>query len=392
MSTKKKICMIVQRYGSEVNGGAEQHCRMLAEKMTRFYDVTVLTTKALDYMSWADEYEKDEEVINGVKVKRFSVKSPREKSVFDAINLKFHTGLLKESEEQLWIDRQGPYVPNMISYIKENKNEYETFIFFTYLYYPTVMGVPHVADKSIVLTLAHDEPFLRMKIFENVFLKPRAFFFNTEEERKLVRKKFKNYHIPYMIGGVGIDLPKEVDDLKFKKKYGLDDYIVYVGRIDDGKNCNEMFEYFKRFKAENKSNLKLVLMGKKVIEVPKDKDIIDLGFVDEEDKFAGIQGAKFLWLPSKYESLSMVVLESFGLKKPVIVNGECEVLKAHCALSGGGFYYKTYEDFKYKAKKILENEELAKKMGINGKKYLDKTYNWELICRKLKFLIEEIVN
>ena len=387
---KKKICLVVQRYGLEINGGAEQHCRMLAERMLQFYDVEVLTTKAVDYMTWADEYTEDLEVLNGVKVRRFSVVKTRDKETFDEVNYRFHNNMLKRSEEQEWMDKQGPYVPNMISYIREHKNDYEAFLFFTYLYYPTAMGIKEVYDKAIVFSLAHDEPYLQMKIFDDVFLKPRAFFFNTEEERRLVRRKYRNYSVPYMIGGVGVDIPEHVDGEAFKKKYGLDNYIVYVGRIDEGKNCSEMFEYFERYKKSHPGDVKLVLMGKAVIPVPKRKDIVELGFVSDEDKFNGMAGAEFLLLPSKFESLSMVVLESFGVKTPVLVNGECEVLKAHCRKSHGGYYYTSYNDFEIKVGKLLFDNDLRKKMGQRGVIYLKKNYQWDLICRKLSYLIKSI--
>ena len=42
--TKEKIAFIVVRYGKDINGGAEYHCRMLAERLVNDYDVEVLTT------------------------------------------------------------------------------------------------------------------------------------------------------------------------------------------------------------------------------------------------------------------------------------------------------------------------------------------------------------
>jgi len=387
-----KICFVIQRYGLEVNGGAELLCMMLAERLTYLFEVDVVTTKAISYMTWEDEYKNDQEVINGVNVYRFSVTRPRVKEVFDEINGKFLTGQLKECDEQEWIDKQGPYSPKLIEYLKNNNNTYDVFIFLGYLYYPTVMGMVHVKDKAIFMPLAHDEPFLRIRKIRKEFYMPRAFFFNTEEERKLVRSKFLNYDIPYLIGGSGVEIPQSINSIRFCEKYNINNYIIYVGRIDEGKNCHEMFDFFLKFKKEHPSDLKLVLMGKPVIDIPEDDDIISLGFVSDEDKYDGLMGAKFLLLPSKYESLSMVVLEAFSLGKPVLVNGNCEVLKAHCEKSEGGFYYKKYIGFESKMNILLNNPELCKIMGENGQKYVKKNYQWDVIVSKLSKLIEYVIS
>lgn len=386
----KKICFVVQRYGIEVNGGAELLCRQIAELMRSKYDIDVLTTKAVDYMTWRDEYSENEECIHGVVVRRFSVERERKRERFDEINGRFLQGLMEKSDEQTWIDEQGPYVPALIDYIREHKDTYEVFVFFTYLYYPTVMGVSEVKDKAIVFPFAHDEPFLKMKIFNRVFLKPKAFVFETDEERKLIREKYNNYHIPFKFGGAGVRVPAQVSGEEFRKKYALDSYIIYVGRIDAGKNCEELFDFFSRYKKRHPGNLKLVLLGKSVIEVPKEPDIIELGFVSEEDKFNGIAGSEFLVLPSKFESLSIVVLEAFSIGIPVLVNGQCEVLKGHCLRSNGGFYYKSFWGFEAKMLRLVNDYALRKKMGENGKKYVRENFQWELIKEKISSLIEYV--
>lgn len=388
---KDKICFVVQRYGLEVNGGAELQCRMIAERMSRRYqEVHVLTSKAIDYVTWKDEYECDFEDLNGVHVHRFAVEQIRNTDDFNEINGRFLSGDFTEEEEDDWIKKEGPYIPDLIDYIKEHKNTYDVFIFVTYLYYPAVFGVKEVKEKAIVIPEAHDEPFLKMKIFQDVFLTPRFFLFNTEEERRLIHSKFHNEHIPSDLGGIGVDLPQEIDGRRFVAKYGLDRFIIYVGRIDEGKNCHILFRYFREYKKRNCSNLKLVLIGKPVIHVPKDDDIVSLGFVSDQDKFDGIAAASLLVMPSKFESLSMVVLEAMSVNTPVIVNGECEVLKGHCLKSNGAFYYENYFEFEGEVNYILEHTEDVKILCRNAKRYVEENYCWESVEGRLCRMIEQI--
>lgn len=388
---KNKICLVVQRYGLEVNGGAELQCRLFAEQLIKRYpQVHVVTTKAIDYMTWKNEYSCDEETINGVVVHRFSVEKERNINEFNEINGEFLRNGLPESREQEWVDKQGPYCPSAIRYIEENREFYDVFIFYTYLYYTSVMGIPKVREKAIVVPEAHDEPFHKMKIFQNVFIGSRSFFFNTDEEQKLVHNLYHNENIPSKIGGIGVNIPLDVDGSRFRMKYGVNKYMIYAGRIDEGKNCGQLFRYFQEYKKRNMFDLKLALIGKAVIDIPESEDIISLGFVDDQDKFDGIAGAEMLVLPSEFESLSMVVLEAMSVYTPVIVNGKCPVLKGHCIKSNGGFYYNNYFEFEGEVNYILTHEEETKVMCENAKKYVDSNYQWDVIIERLCSLIEAI--
>lgn len=385
----EKICFVVQRYGLEVNGGAELHCRQLAEHMLRYYEhIDVLTSKAIDYMTWKNEYKNDEEYINGIHIVRFPVRHEREMGEFNKINKLVYASCLPQSREEEWVDKQGPAVPSLVDFLREHKSDYKAFVFFTYLYYPTVMGIKEVADKAVVIPTAHDEPFLRMSIYKNVFNLPKAFLYNTEEERQLVKEKFHNENIPSELGGVGVELPEDISAERFKNKYHLDRFIVYVGRIDEGKNCNQLFNYFLEYKKRNPSDLKLVLMGKPVINVPKNEDIVSLGFVDDQDKFDGISAAQVLVLPSRFESLSMVVLEAMSVDTLVLVNGECQVLKGHCTKSNGALYYNSYFEFEGCLNYLLNHTEETVVMKKNAQKYVHDNYRWDVITDRLQKLIE----
>ncbi len=388
---KHKICFIVQRYGKEVNGGAELQCREMAQRMcARYQEVHVLTTKAIDYMTWKDAYQTDEEVLNGVRVHRFSVAHPRNQDEFNAINAKFLSAGISEAEEYDWMEKQGPAVPDLIARLKKEKDFFDAFIFFTYLYYPTAMGIREVREKAILVPEAHEEPFLKMKLFEHVFRAPRFFFFNTPEEQQLVCRRFPGLPVSCEIGGFGIEPPDATDADGFKKKYGLDEFLLYVGRVDEGKNCHILFQYFKEYKKRNKNKLKLVLVGKPVIPVPKDPDIVSLGFVEEQEKYNGIAAAQMLVLPSAFESLSIVVLEAMSLSVPVVVNGACSVLKGHCEKSNGALYYEDYFEFEGAVNYIRSHPETVSEMCANAKKYVEANYSWERIENKLSSLIERL--
>lgn len=389
---KKRICFVVQRYGLEVNGGAELLCRQFAEIMAADYDVSVFTTKAIDYVTWKNEYKNDSETINGVKVYRFPVEITRDIDEFTKINMLFDDGMLKTiDDEDNWFKAQGPYSPALIEALKEHVNDYDAFIFNTYLYYTSVYGIPAVKEKAIFIPDAHDEPFLRFERVKEEFLAPKAIFFNTEDERQLIHSRFHNEHIPSDIGGVGIEIPDGTDAEAFRKKFNIyDDFIIYVGRIDEGKNCGEMFRFWQTYKRENPSKLKLVLMGKPALELPRRDDVISLGFVTDEEKLNGIAACRFLWLPSKFESLSMVVLEAMSLSKPVLVNGECSVLKTHCTKSNAGLYYESYGQFSLAASLLLTNDEIYRSMSANGPGYVEQNYQWNIIIGRLAKLIDNI--
>lgn len=390
---KKKIAIINQRYGKEVNGGSEYYTYLLANHLKKNYDISVLTSTALDYVSWENYYKEGKEIIDGIEVYRFRVRRKRSKYLFGFLLkiLPKRIPFISSFFEKFWIDSQGPYCPDFIKYMEDNKTKYDIFIFVTYLYYLTARGIEKVSDKSILVPTAHNEPYIKFDLYQSIFNSPKAIVFLTEEEKKFVLGFFKNQYIYNDVINIGIDLPHKLNSNLFKEKYNIDyEYFIYVGRVDEGKKCGEMFDYFIKYKKNNNSRIKLLLLGKLMMDMSERDDIISLGFVSEEDKYNGIAGATAMIMPSQYESLSISVLESMTIGVPVVVNGESEVLKMHVKQSEAGMIYKNFLEFENSIKIMEEKNEIYHFMRENGKKYIKENYNWNTVLKKWDAVIEKI--
>lgn len=370
-----KIAFVVQRYGADVNGGAELEARQIAERLSAYVQVEALTTCATDYLTWSNVYPPGVEKINGVTVRRFPVGAPRDINQFGV----YHNEMLARPrtiyDETRWMQLQGPDVTEMTRYIREHEAEYDLFFFFTYLYASTWANLPLVAHKALLFPTAHDEPPIYLDLFQSVFKLPRGFVFNSREEDAFVRKKFQNSYIPGVVLGVGIDVPHPPPTQTLQ-----DDYVLYLGRIDLHKGCDQLFDYFLRYKQQTGDPVKLALIGTEAMAIPEHPDIVRLGFMKDE-RFAWLQNAKALILPSPFESLSLVTLESWALGVPVLVNGQCEVLAGHCKRSNGGLYYTSQDEFMAALELLRSNPNLCRRFGENGRRYVEKSYDWNVVTQ-----------
>ncbi len=378
-----KIAFVVQRYGQEINGGAELHCRWVAEHMQKYGSVEVLTSRAFDYITWRDHYPEGEDTVNGVPVRRFSVARPRSPEKFGRIQNYVLNEEHREKDELAWLEEEGPTSPSLIRFIERHEPDYDGFIFFSYRYYHSYWGIQTVPHKSILVPTAEHDPVIHLKIFKDLFRKPRAFVYNSEEERQMIQTLSQNQDVPGLVVGVGTELPPAAAADRFRQAYGLvGPYLIYIGRIDENKGCHKLFEYFLWFKDDVGVPVKLVLVGNSVLKVPSHPDIHHLGFLSEQDKFDALSGAELLVMPSFYESLSMVTLEAWAMGKPVLANAKCEVLKGQCRRSNGGLYYENYAEFREALKLMLSSAPLRRALGAGGRKYYFNNYTWEIIEKK----------
>jgi len=382
-----KLAFIVQRYGREILGGAETLARQIAERLARRHDIEILTTTARDYITWRNEFPGGEEKLRGVRIRRFPVEKERNLEEFDRYSDWIYKNEHTHEDELRWLDMQGPVVPQLIDHLRREHGRYDLLVFFTYLYYPTYFGLKIAPEKSVLVPTAHDEPPLALEIYRDVFGLPSSFIFNAEAEELLVLERFGVYKKMRETIGIGMDLLDQPDAAAFRRRYKLSGrYLLYAGRIDAGKGCEELIRYFRFYKEERPAagNLQLVLIGKQSMKLPNARDIRYLGFLDEDEKLAAMAGSLAVIVPSRLESLSIVALEALSVGSPVIAHAGSRVLVDHCRKSNAGLYYADYDEFEEVLDLMLTDKNLARGMGRLGQRYIKENFGWEKLLNQFE--------
>jgi glycosyltransferase involved in cell wall biosynthesis len=375
-----KLAIAVQRYGADINGGAELHARYVAERLARHAQVEVVTTCARDYVTWRNERPSGVEQVNGIPVRRFPVSHERDPLHFGRLSRRVFDQAHSIADELSWLDSEGPASPAMINYLVGSAAELDFVLLFSYRYYHAWHGARRVADKAVLVPTAERDPAVGLGIFGPAFRGVRAVMYNSHEERAMIHAATANQAVPGVVVGIGSEIPQRSEPLRFRRKHNIQKpFAIYVGRIDENKGCKELFDFFLRYATTFPRGLDLVLIGSAIMPVPQHPRIHHLGFLPDEDKFDGIAASDLLIMPSYFESLSMVALEAWAMGRPVLANGRCDVLKGQCIRSGAGLYYERYEEFAETLYSLESNGPLNARLGKNGRDYFAQHYTWPVI-------------
>jgi glycosyltransferase involved in cell wall biosynthesis len=422
-----KIAFIVQRYGTEVLGGSEQLCRLVAERLAVNHDVEVLTTCARDYVTWKNEYPEGADRIRGVTVRRFASALTRDIESFNRYSDWILNHPHTRQDEIEWVKRQGPWCPNLIEHLKRHQQQFDVLIFFTYLYATTVVGLDVAPHRSVLVSTAHDEPAIRLEIFKDVFGKPAALCYLTESERTFVQETFFDRPLIEEVTGVGVEIPQSqpyprmpaavadedaaaegsqnTDEEAaprgfpshlmqrgsvFRRRHRLHGSIVlYGGRIDPGKGCEELLQYFNEFVKEG-GDATLALMGVKLMALPQDPLVRFAGLLSDRERVEALEAATVVVCPSPFESLSLLALEALAVGTPILANARSAVLVEHCVRSNGGLYYANRDEFVECLKLLLGDVTLRQTMGRNGRDYVRRNYRWDVVLGKYERIFAKV--
>lgn len=378
-----RVAVVVQRYGADINGGAELHARYIAERLSRHADVEVITSCARDYVTWRNDRPEGVEEINGVRVRRFPVEHERRPDEFGWHSQRVFGRHHSVDDELAWLESEGPASPALLGYLERTAPSLDFAVLFSYRYYHAYHAARRLSAKAILVPTAERDSAVGLSIFGPMFRGVRALMYNSHEERAMINAASGNHDVPGVVVGVGSDVPERTDPARFRRTFNLErPFAIYVGRIDENKGCGELFNHFRRYAATFPNGLDLVLVGSAIMPVPDHPRIHHLGFLPDQDKFDAIAASDLLIMPSYFESLSMVALEAWALGRPVLANGRCDVLTGQCIRSGAGLYYETYEEFAETLYALESNGPLHARLGQNGREYFRQHYTWPVVERK----------
>lgn len=393
-----RVLFVSPRYGPEVAGGAEAHCRAMASRLAgRGHEVSVLTSCATSYLDWADDYPPGDSDVEGVTVHRLPAARRRDDATFSSLNARVAWGRRPVAPmlQREWMRLQGPELEGFDEACRALGADADVVVPIPYLYNTTwrALQACRGGAASVLIPAAHDEPPLSLPIFDGLFRLPDALAVSTPEEAQMLGGRFGRRDATTVVG-VGVDEPEVRTPDLARTALGLsgdEPYLLYAGRLDPAKGVEELHDYFVALRRrDGDRRLKLVLLGEAVRPLPSHDDIVAPGFVPTEVRDSAMAGAAAVVVPSYFESFSFLLCEGWLHRRPALVNGRCDVLRGQVHRSGGGLAYHGFGSFETAVQLLLESPALASSMGERGRRYVRDRYDWERVLSDFEQVLERV--
>jgi glycosyltransferase involved in cell wall biosynthesis len=389
----RKLAFVIPWYGHQT-GGAEVFCRGLAHAMAALgHDVTVLTTCCRDpFHDWSQNHLPAGETFDGqVRVLRFPV-DVTDRAAF------VHFYRLIDSGQDLPPEQEEQWLANSISssamyrFISAHRREYY-FFFLPYLYGTTFFGI-RAAGKSasFIIPCLHNEPFAYLLVMQDMFSRVGGCLFLSPPERDLATALYPLAEKRLLLLGGGVSRDCVGNASRFRERYGIvDPFFLYVGRKVPGKGADLLLKYYEAYRAAAaEDKVKLLMIGQGALEIPEPVRpyVLEPKLHDWRDVFDAMAACEVLIQPSFFESFSLVMMEAWLNRRPVLVNGECEVTLYHVLESNGGLYFTNVGEFVETLRLLRERPALANALGSAGERYVRSRYLWHDTAMRLhEFLL-----
>lgn len=390
MSHGMRLLFVVPRFGDAIAGGAERLVGLLATHAVAPGDhVEIATTCARSNETWQNELPAGTSTEAGVIVHRFPIRD-RQAARFDELHQQLHRSGRLSYLNELELMANSVWAPGLQRFLELRADEFDVVLFAPYLLGTTYWGMQVAPERSVLIPCIHDEPNAHMRCIRQMVEGAAGCIFNSAGEERLARSL---YRLPlHAVVGMGFEIPTDPAPRGFARQHGLPRYLVYLGRLEEGKGVATAVSYVADYARASGRDLRLVLVGAGSYR-PSKRDapyVLETGFLDEQAKRSALAGAVALVQPSHLESFSIVTMEAWLEGVPVLVAAQSEVLLDHCQSSGGGQAFADYPQFARALDHMLDNEVERVAMGRAGQAYVCNEFDWPTVADRFRGFLRKV--
>ena len=391
---KGRLAFVTPRYGEGVVGGSESVLREAAQGLVeRGWEVEILTTCAIDHHTWANAHPPGDFVEEGVRVRRFPTVHDGDKLMRDTIEGRIQLGLpVTPDEQRLWLN--GTFrVPELFHHLLVHASTYRAVVLSPYLFWTTVSCAVVAPEKTIVMPCLHDEYYAYLEIVRPVLADPAQVWFLSEPEHDLGHTLVGDALAPHVVTGAGVHVfdagdPDKGRELARTRR----PFVYYGGRREGGKGWFELLGAFTRAVVEYGADLDLVTTGVGPVEpagIVADR-VHDLGLLPYEDLRHVFAAAAAYVQPSRNESFSRTIMESWLAGTGVVANAGSAVVSWHCERSGAGITYADPDELVQAMVLLGERPDVLRALAPAGREYVLREYTWPVVLDRMEAALAEL--
>ena len=240
--------------------------------------------------------------------------------------------------EEHWVAEQGPLCPGLMRHLERERRAYDGFVFFTYLYAPTALGLPLVADRAMVVPTAHDEPPFAFDVYARRLRASRGRSSATRpEERDLIAAP-----LPEVTRRPGwwawASRPRAASAgavPEAPRRRGGRTCSTWGG-VEEGKGVGELLALHRALRARDARGSGAGPRRRTPACASRRAASATSAASTSRTSTTGWPARWRWWCPSRFESLSLLALEAFAQGTPVLGNGASEVVAGQLRRSGAG--------------------------------------------------------
>ncbi|MGU3469230.1 glycosyltransferase family 4 protein [Methylobacterium sp. C33D] len=363
-------------------GGAERAiydwARLLSDQGC---DVRVFTTASQSpYKDWVLHQDPPGEYIcNGIRTIKFRV-SDENFEDWKSLAAKIDGGYRPTEDEQNYFFRYGIFSDDLAEAVRALPEQCNVIVgpYFQALAHQTLSTNP---GRCILFSAFHDEAPFHWKPVSDMIENARSVLFLTDEEQDLALRQHPGAMAK--IGGRGklVQLPVNCS-LATPPSKRHENYVLYIGRIERGKNLKELIEWHRKGYQGANNPPRLLVAGTGDVDLVDPQVATYVGLVSEEDKIRLIKSAVALVNPSLNESFSYVLMEAWAQAVPVIVHESCSVTSSHIYRARAGFAVGSAADYAA-AVDFLSIQDNREDFGMSGFRYVTRNFNDDVAVESL---------